>query len=149
MNWGRIISGGLLAGLIINIFEFLVNGLLLQNDWAAAMTALGKPAALGTGAIVAFNIWGFLTGIAALWVYAAIRPRFGPGPGTAIKAALAIWVLNYLLASVAPLATEVFPVRIMAIGIAVGLVEVIVATLAGARIYTEAETPAVRAAGAR
>jgi hypothetical protein len=149
MNWGRIIGGGLIAGLIINITEFLVNGLFLQNDWAAAMAALGKPAAMGTGAIVAFNVWGFLTGIGALWLYAAIRPRFGAGPATAIKAALAMWFTNYFLGSIAAIATDVFPMKLVAIGLVVGIVEVIAATLAGARIYTETETLSARAAGAR
>ena len=149
MNWGRIIGGGLLAGLIINISEFLLNGLFLQSDWTAAMAALGKPAAMGTGAIVAFNVWGFLTGIVALWLYAAIRPRYGAGPRTAITAALAVWFMNYVLGSVGPLATDVFPMKLILIGIAVGVIEVLVGTLAGARLYTEAEELSARAAGAR
>jgi hypothetical protein len=39
INWGRVILGGLLAGVLINVFEFLLNGVVLANDWRAAMLA--------------------------------------------------------------------------------------------------------------
>ena len=32
-------------------------------------------------------------GIAAVWLYAAIRPRYGAGPRTAVIAGLAVWVM--------------------------------------------------------
>jgi hypothetical protein len=75
-----VILGGLLAGLIINICEYLVNGLILSSQWAAAMKALNKSSEMGVGAISAFWLWGFLIGLYALWLYVTIRPRFGPGP---------------------------------------------------------------------
>jgi hypothetical protein len=49
-----------------------------------------------------------------------------------------VWCLGYLLADVTPLALKLFPTRLMAIGLAVGLVEVIVGTLVGAWLYREA-----------
>ena len=42
---GRVIGGGLLAGLVVNICEFVVNSLWLAKDWEEAMRALGKSAA--------------------------------------------------------------------------------------------------------
>jgi hypothetical protein len=80
-NRGRVILGGLLAGLVINIVEFITNGVVLREAWGQAMQALGKPAQLSAGAIVIFNIWGFLLGIAAVWLYGfnlsslTFRPR--------------------------------------------------------------------------
>ncbi|MBI2073795.1 MAG: magnesium transporter, partial [Gemmatimonadetes bacterium] len=41
INWGRVIAGGLLAGVVLNVFDFVVNGWLLSDQWTAAMTALG------------------------------------------------------------------------------------------------------------
>jgi len=79
-------------------------------------------------------------GIFAVWLYAPIRPRYGTGPKTALCAGAAVWGLGYLLASVTPLALHLFPRRLMAIGLAVGIVEVLVGTLAGAWLYRE-ETP--------
>jgi hypothetical protein len=80
-NGVRVILGGLLAGLVINIVEFITNGVVLREAWGHAMQALGKSGQLSAGAIVIFNIWGFLLGIAAVWLYAAIRPRNPRGTG--------------------------------------------------------------------
>src|SRR5215475_14778827 len=96
-NRVRVLLGGLLAGLVINIVEFITNGVVLRDAWGRAMQALGKPAQLSAGAIVMFNVWGFLLGIGAVWLYAAIRPRYGLGASTAIRAALAAWALAVFL----------------------------------------------------
>ena len=81
INWGRVFLGGLFAGLVINSFEFVISGVVLAPKWEAAMKALGRQ--MPTGAIGIFLAYGFLTGIAAIWLYAVARPRFGPGPKTA------------------------------------------------------------------
>ena len=101
----------------------------------AAIRALGKQ--MGGDALLVFTVWGFLVGILAVWLYAAIRPSYGAGPKTAACAGAAVWGLGYLLASVTPLALHLFPRHLMAIGLAVGLVEVIAGTLAGAWLYRE------------
>src|SRR5512146_2930122 len=85
-NRSGVIMGGLLAGVVINIVEFITNGVVLKGAWGQAMQALGKPATLSTGMVVMFIIWGFLLAVAAIWLYAAIRTRYGPGPNTAIRA---------------------------------------------------------------
>jgi integrase/recombinase XerD len=40
---------------VINIVEFITNGVVLREAWSQAMQALGKPAQLSAGAIVIFN----------------------------------------------------------------------------------------------
>ena len=135
INWTRVILGGLVAGVIINIFEYVLNGVVLAKDMEAAISALGRH--MGGGALAMFIAWGFLVGIFAVWLYAAIRPRYGAGPKTAACAGAAVWGLGYLLASVTPVALHLFPRHLMAIGLAVGLVEVIAGTLAGAWLYRE------------
>ncbi len=135
INWNRVILGGLVAGAIINIFESVLNGVILAKDMEAAIKALGRQ--MGGGALATFIVWGFLVGIFAVWLYAAIRPRYGAGPKTALCAGAAVWGLGYLLASVTPLAPHLFPRRLMAIGLAVGLIEALVGTLVGAWLYRE------------
>jgi len=39
-------------------------------NWAGVMTALGKTGEMDGAPIVLFNVWGFLLGIAAAWLYA-------------------------------------------------------------------------------
>lgn len=137
INWTRVILGGIVAGVVINVFESVLNGVVLAKDWEAAMVSLGKPPMAGNQVAV-FVVWGFLVGIFAIWLYAAIRPRYGAGPKTALCAGAAVWGLGYLLASVAPLVLNLFPARVMVIGLVVGLVEVLAATLLGAWLYREA-----------
>lgn len=147
INSTRVLLGGLLAGLIINIAEAVLNAGLLAEDMAAAVRALGKSGEMSVRMIVAFNIWGFAIGISAVWLYAAIRPRFGPGPRTAVCAGAALWFLCYVLGSIGLLIMELFPARLMLISYVWGFAELIVATLAGAKIYQESAAPA-GAAGA-
>jgi len=41
INWGRVILGGLVAGMLINVVEFLLNDVGLAKDWEGAILALG------------------------------------------------------------------------------------------------------------
>src|SRR5690348_2002326 len=95
-----------------------------------------------------FVVWGFLVGIFAVWLYAEIQPHYGARPLTAIIAGLAVWFLGYLLSAAFPLVTNLFPGGLMLIGLAVGLVEVGLGTMAGAWLYqhTAAHRPSVAAA---
>ncbi len=34
INWGRVLLGGLLAGVIVNIFEYVMNVVVFGRDWA-------------------------------------------------------------------------------------------------------------------
>ena len=99
INLGRVILGGLVAGVIINVVEGVMNGVILQPQWSAAAKAIGRSATMSTKQIVAFNVWGFAAGIIAVWLYAAMRPRFGAGPRTAITAGAAVWLLAYAMAN--------------------------------------------------
>lgn len=139
INWMRVILGGLLAGAIINVCEFLVNGLILQSQWAATLTFLSKSPEMGIGRISAFWLWGFLIGLYALWLYATIRPRFGPGPKTAAIAGIAVWVPASLLAMIVPTALHLFRYYLIAIIVALGFVEIVAGTLVGAWLYRDRE----------
>jgi hypothetical protein len=138
INWGRVIAGGIVAGIIINAFEYVTNGRVLAADWAAAMQTLGRQ--MPPSAIPLFIVWGFLVGISAIWLYAAARPRFGPGAGTAVLTGFAFWVIGYLFPNLVSWALAIFPSRLLAITTLVGLVEIVVASLAGAYIYKEPAT---------
>jgi len=95
INFGRVIGGGLLAGLIINISEFILNGVLLAQQMEAAMRSLNRPP-VDNQMIVWFVVLGFALGIVTVWLYAAIRPRLGPGVRTAVCTALTVWFLAYV-----------------------------------------------------
>ena len=137
VNLGRVLIGGLLAGLIINIGEFILNGVLLAEQMNAAMAALNRPPVDGS-MIVWFVLFGFGLGFMLVWVYAAIRPRFGPGIQTAICASAAVWGLSYLYPNLFMIIIGLFPLGMMVTVTIWGLVELVVAGIAGAWAYTEA-----------
>lgn len=147
-NRARVVLGGLLAGVVINLAEFVENGIILKADWAQAMQALGKSAQPSGSAIAIYNLWGFLVGITAVWIYAAIRPRYGAGVGTAVRAGVVAWFLGVVLANVAYYPSGVFPGRLLVITSVVALFEIIIATTLGAWIYKEESASTVRSAAA-
>ena len=136
INLGRVIIGGLVAGVIVNIFEYILNGVMLSDQWTELMRSIGK-APLGTNEIIAFNVFGFISGIVAVWTYAAIRPRFGAGPMTAVYAAVLTWITVYVLADSMPTIMGIFPMSMTLMLVGVGLIEIVVATLVGAFLYKE------------
>jgi len=136
INLGRVVLGGLAAGIVINAFEFVLNGVLLADQWPELMKSINRPA-LGMNEVVYFNIFGFVQGLVAVWTYAAIRPRFGAGPMTAIIAALLTWITSYVLVDGMPTIMGIFPMSMTLMLVGVGLIEILAATLAGAWLYRE------------
>lgn len=136
INLGRVVLGGLLAGLLVNVGEFLLHEMVVKDQEVAAMTALGKGGA--TGALWVWIVWGFVYGVALVWLYAAIRPRFGAGAKTAACAGITAWFFNCLLSGVGMINTGLFPTSLMMTTIGWDLVLSIVAAMAGAWLYKEA-----------
>src|SRR5262245_6886907 len=134
---GRVVLGGLLAGLIINISEFILNGVVYANEMNAAMAALNKPP-VAPSMIAWFVLLGFGLGVVTVWLYAAIRPRFGPGVKTAVCASLMIWGLAYLYPNLFMIITNILPSGLMTVATIWGAVEIVIAGIAGAWLYTEA-----------
>ena len=136
INIGRVVSGGLVAGLVMNIGEFILNEPLLGADLAVALEARNLPD-IGGGAIAVFVTMTFVFGIILVWLYAAVRPRLGPGPKTAIIIGVVIWFLAYFGPLVSMSVMGMLPGRLAVIGSVWGLVEVPLAALAGAWMYHE------------
>ena len=135
INIARVLLGGLVAGIVVNLFEYVTNGVFLASEWVAAMSSLGH--AMPDSAMVGFVVWGFVLGIGAIWFYAAARPRFGPGPGTAAITGAGYWVFAYALPNFSLGVLSLFPTRLLLIATLVGLVELVVASICGAGLYRE------------
>src|SRR5437867_4450129 len=136
INLGRVILGGLATGLVVNIGETIFNLAVVNQDMEAALLARNLPPVAG-GAIGGFVILTFALGLVTVWLYAAIRPRFGPGPRTATLAALAVWFFAYLHQGTALTLMGVVPAKLTTIGLVWGLAEIVVASIAGAAVYKE------------
>ena len=138
INVGRWILGGIVAGIVYDLLDFPVDGVWLASAWNDGMKALGQPP-LSSSQAMLFDVLGIVGGLAAVWIYAAIRPRFGAGVKTAIVAGLAVWVLAFLLPNTAFMYISHLFSRHLTLYTTLGaLVEVVVGTIAGAALYKEA-----------
>jgi len=136
INVQRVIVGGLVAGLVLNLFDFLMYGVVLRAEMEAALLAIGK--SMDTQPLWLFIGLDFLWGMWIVWLYAMIRPRFGPGPRTAIYAGLFVWVGLGVLHAIGEAPMGVISPRVWVIVGAVYLVAGPLAALAGAKLYQEA-----------
>lgn len=141
INWGRVFLGGLLWTVVYNVLGAASWYLFLKTEWTAALEALGRPFQETAGLIVFFLLLTLVAGILALWLYAAIRPRYGPGPKTAAGAGLAFWLVGRLLPTIAwgslGVLNAPLPPRLLAIDAGTYLVIIVVATIVGAWPYKE------------
>jgi hypothetical protein len=136
INVGRVILGGLLAGLVINVGESVLNLFVVAQGMEEALRQRNLNP-LGVTPIVGFIAFAFVLGVFTVWLYAAIRPRFGPGVRTAIIAGLAVWFFAYVYGNTAWVLMGFFPAALVAIITVWGLVEIVLASIAGAWAYRE------------
>ena len=111
-NWKRVFLGGVVSGIVLNVFHLSI------------LVIFSGTVGIGTSTIVFY----FVTGILAIWLYSAIRPRYGTGTQTAVIAGLFIGVLcglTYFVSSVSA--------SLLALYAAVAMY--ILATPAGSWIY--------------
>jgi len=136
VNSIRVIISGLAAGLVINIGEFILNEPILGKGWKAlaAKYQLPEPG----GSIIAYYVlMAFIMGIVLIWIYAAIRPRFGPGPRTAIIAGLLVWFLGWFWGLIGAAVAGIYPWNLVTTTLIWGFFEVPLAALAGGFLYKE------------
>src|SRR3954470_9821754 len=95
INCRTVVVSGIVTGFLWGLIYAVVHELVEAHD------ASGKPvlpltpfhgAGVAIQAIVMVN--PIVLGIFTMWLYAGIRPRFGPGPRTAALAGFAVWILS-------------------------------------------------------
>jgi len=103
INWRRVVLGGVLAGVVLIVLATAFTALFLGRQELRAAIRAFRPPASSSGALLFFIFVFLFLGVLMTWWYAAIRPRFGPGPKTAAIAGLAVWLVAVveLLRSVA------------------------------------------------
>lgn len=136
INYPRVLLGGLLAGVLLAIGEAILSTVVLSGEWEP--TAVDPDATThGTLRSMALVSVVILSGFVLIWLYAAIRPRFGPGPGTAIIAGLALWLIAWALMGASLALSDLVTSRVAVISAIWGVFEVPLAALAGAWFYRE------------
>ncbi|MGA3081331.1 MAG: hypothetical protein ABSD44_08115 [Terracidiphilus sp.] len=137
INIGRVILGGIVAGIVSDLLGYLVDGVLLAPRWEEGMLRLGH-SDFSPNQVIGFNLLGLVSGIVLIWIYAAIRPRLGPGVKTAVCAGLAVWVVGSLLPNLGFMwIGGLFSRHLTAYTTAGALVETVAGAIAGAALYKE------------
>jgi hypothetical protein len=139
INIRKLLVGGLIAGVVLSVIDVAMYGAVLKAPMAVAWKAVGRPNMTDTQRdleVPLSVLFDFVVGVFLVWVYAAIRPRFGAGLGTALKAGLASWFLASVL-SVMLSVQGVMPLGVMIITTLVLLVEYPIAVGIGAKFYSE------------
>jgi hypothetical protein len=136
INFARWLLGGLAAGLLIWLVKGATSLLYLADMEAVlashrlAMSSRGGMVLLSLGASV-------LAGLVVVFLYAAARARFGPGPRTAVIVAVALWLGGGVVGLLGAAMVGLFPSRLLVTWAAIGLIELVLGAAVGGWIYRE------------
>ena len=135
INLGRVAIGGLLAGLIINFGEFILNGVLLEEQMTAAMAALNKPPVDPQHdhvvRAVRLRSWDSCSSGRTRRCGRASAPASRPRSAHRRSC----WGLAYLYPNLFMIIINLFPRDMMVMVTVWGLIEIIIAGIAGAWAY--------------
>ena len=141
INTSKVVVGGLAAGVMGNIVGYVGFGMLLGPRFEAEAVAVAPTLAgrgMTTGAVVTNIVSTFVIGLLLVWLYAAIRPRFGPGSRTAIFAAMVVWLCGFLF-HMDWLIVGLMTQQTYALASLVALVQTIASAWVGGMLYKEDE----------
>ena len=103
INTKKVIVAGLAAGVVMNILDFVTQMMFADRmtaDLNTFQAGLGDSmGTMSTNVLVGYIIMDLVIGMLLAYTYAAIRPRFGPGPKTAVIVALMFWIFGTIIAS--------------------------------------------------
>ena len=140
-NWPGIIRGSLIWAVTYSALGAVLMVSFMGREFMKELERIGRPLQLTAGVVAFLVPFGLIFtigwGLTAVWLYAAIRPRYGAGARTAVRAAVVVWLLSV----VAPLshlaAFGVTSVRFVIVDVCGELPLIVIATLAAARQYKE------------
>jgi hypothetical protein len=136
INTGRVVMGGLLAGVIVFV-STAARVLVLREQIVGFIGNHGLQGIGQTEGIVFLAVYSAALGILIVWLYAVIRPRFGAGTTTAIIGGLFYWISIYLVPYAALLRFDLIPIGGVLVHWIWTVAEIPVASLVGAWVYQE------------
>jgi hypothetical protein len=138
INISRVMWGGLLASVVFIIIEFIVEGfvnLVFGFDEANLARQYFPDIILsGVSYQVVNIIYLISTCTLTIWLYAALCPKFGVGPKTAIISSLLVIILIFLF-MVNHINMGIYPLKPALISLVISLVEFPISIVAGSSFY--------------
>ncbi len=133
---GRVVLGGLLAGVIVFV-STAARILVLREQIVGFIESHGLQGLGQTEGLVFLAVYSAALGILIVWLYAALRPRFGAGSTTAILGGMFYWISIDLVPYAALLRFDLIPIGGVLVHWIWTVVEIPVASLVGAWVYQE------------
>lgn len=133
-GWGRLVVAGLAAGALVNACEWAAHHGWLDAAWTQAFAALGKTPT-GWSSFIPANFW---LGILAVLGYRWATRFYGPGARTALRTAVAVWLIFWVIPTLAMQPLHIFPDRLLMWTILVGIADAAAGTFLGAWLYDRA-----------
>jgi len=139
INTQKVLIGGIVAGVVMNVVDFVSNMFIVGARMKAETDAFkpGLTDQMNKGStMISYIVMDFVLGILLVWTYAAIRPRFGPGLRTATYVAVLFWILGGIFYS------GYLHMGMMSAGLwwtfaFIALVNFFLSAWAGAKVYSE------------
>lgn len=129
--WTRFVVSSGVAGVIINVIEWVAHRVWLDARWNAAFAALGKTPSFWSTFVVA----NFMVGVVSIWSYRWLAGVYGSTALTALKTALAMWIIFWIIPIAGLQPFNLFPNYLLASVIAVGLLDAAVGILPAITLY--------------
>jgi hypothetical protein len=139
INFRRFAVGVLAAGVLLNAVTAMGNSTVFKSSldlWSASMTGHLAPPRPPLQ-IALWTLMCLIDALMGMWIYIALRQRFGAGSQTALLAGLAVWVVGRFCVALDMLGLGVFPVHMMIEQALLGLLAILPSTLLGAWIYRD------------
>jgi hypothetical protein len=130
------VLGGLVAGVVANALDFVINEFLMKEEGADMVQRLNLSEATLQSSVMAWIVVDFIWGLLLVFAYAAFRPRFGPGPKTAALSGFTLWfAVCIMFGGLMSMGIFTLPGFIKYSGLT--LISALSASLAGAALYRE------------
>ena len=135
----RVVLGGLLAGLVMNIGEAALHAGILGGDTEAFYKTLNIPPPNPAQNLPFLVGLAFAMGIVSMWLYAAVYSYFRSRGKSVLVTGVMVWFLAHVWSGVYMAAgyAGVFTARLAWIPVAWGFFEATLAILAGSFLYKE------------
>ncbi len=138
INYGRVVLGGLAAGVVANVCDYVISVHIMATDLQrmARRLNLNWEVVNGSSVLITWVVVDFIYALLIVWTYAAIRPRLGAGPKTAVIAGLVPYAaMTLVLAGFQSMG--VFALDSFVKNAVLSLGTVVLASLAGGAVYRE------------
>jgi hypothetical protein len=140
MNRQKVIVGGLVAGIVLIVLDY-VSGSFIFGPYTAghagALNASVTATMNSKRAMVGGIVTDLILGWSIAWLYAAIRPRMGAGAKTAMCAGFFVWLI-FALAMSSYYLYRLSSAGFMCVAAIVMLVEILIASYVAGMMYAEA-----------